>query len=176
MYWKSQEIQSFGATELLTNSLPKCTYFSYNRDENVAFKADGELRSLKSERFDFLEAESLLINSVFRDNKAQLVTHAKRFAEASGEAIARSTVLKLLHLCCNFDSPECASALLAGELGATPLVNELDDSGKSALHTAALAHAARCVEVLLKKHARTGLRTRDGRAQLALDLSLSSSR
>ncbi|CAN6702536.1 unnamed protein product [Malus baccata var. baccata] len=170
------EIQNFGATELLTNSLPKCTYFSYNHDENVASKAGDDLRSAKSERFDFVEAESLLINSVFRDNKAQLVTHAKRFAEASGEAIDRSTVLKLLHLCCNFDSPECASALLAGELGATPLVNELDDSGKSALHTAALAHAARCVEVLLKKHARTGLRTRDGRAQLALDLSLSNSR
>ncbi|KAH0973709.1 hypothetical protein GBA52_025865 [Prunus armeniaca] len=162
--------------ELLINSLPKCTYFSYNRDEKLASHADDDLRKETSEHFDFVEAESLLIKSVLRDNKAQLVTHTKRLADASTEPLDRSTVSKLLHLCCNFDSPDCASALLGGELGTTPLVNEFDDSGKSALHTAALAHAAKCVEVLLKKHARTGLRTRDGRAQLALDLSLSSAR
>lgn len=160
----------------MINSLPKCTYFSYNRDEKLASHADDDLRNETSEHFDFVEAESLLIKSVLRDNKAQLVTHTKRLAEASTEPLDRSTVSKLLHLCCNFDSPDCASALLGGELGTTPLVNDFDDSGKSALHTAALAHAAKCVEVLLKKHARTGLRTRDGRAQLALDLSLSSAR
>ncbi|BFG26698.1 hypothetical protein CerSpe_129720 [Prunus speciosa] len=170
------EIQRFGATELLINSLPKCTYFSYNRDEKFASHVDDDLRNETSEHFDFVEAESLLIKSVLRDNKAQLVTHTKRLAEASTEPLDRSTVSKLLHLCCNFDSPDCASALLGGQLGRTPLVNEFDDSGKSALHTAALAHAAKCVEVLLKNHARTGLRTRDGRAQLALDLSLSSAR
>lgn len=75
-----------------------------------------------------------------------------------------------------FDSVECAAALLNGEVGVVPLVNETDVRGRAALHTAAEVHARRCIELLLKKHARTDLRTRDGRRLLALDLSLCSSR
>lgn len=117
-----------------------------------------------------------MIRAVYLDSKAELLAQTKRVADAASEPLDRATASKLLHLCCNFDSAECASALLGGELGTIPLVNELDDSGKSPLHTAAAAHAARCVEVLLKKHARTDLRTKDGQAQLALELSLCDAR
>ena len=81
-------------------------------------------------------------------------------------------VSKLLHLCCTFDSVECATSLVAGEIGAVPLVNEFDEEGVAPLHEAAKAMAARCVEMLLKKRARTDLRTRDGRGLLPLELAL----
>ncbi|KAK9924953.1 hypothetical protein M0R45_033294 [Rubus argutus] len=78
------------------------------------------------------------------------------------------------HLCCICDSAECASTLLGGELGTIPSVDELDDSLNLPLHTAAMADVARCVDVLLKKGARTDLRNCEG--QLAVDLSLSDNR
>ncbi|PRQ22071.1 putative ankyrin repeat-containing domain-containing protein [Rosa chinensis] len=122
---------------------------------------------------DSVEAETSLINAVYLDSKAELVAQSKRLG---GRALDLATASKLLHLCCNFDSVECASALLSGQLGAIPLVNELDEAGKTPLHTAVESHALRCVEALLKKHARTDLRTKDGEAQLPLELSLTEAR
>ncbi|XP_040369777.1 uncharacterized protein LOC121051460 isoform X2 [Rosa chinensis] len=165
------EIRSFGASELF-NSSPKCSYFSYNGGESAGSCSVGAAAS--ADRFDSVDAETSLIRAVYLDSKAELLTQTKRLA--GGDVLDRATASKLLHLCCNFDSAECASALLGGELGTVPLVNEFDDSGKSPLHTAASAHASRCAEVLLKKHARTDLRTKDGQAQLALELSLSDTR
>ncbi|KAK9950748.1 hypothetical protein M0R45_006219 [Rubus argutus] len=136
------------------------------------------LLASSTERVDSAEGEKCLIVAVYLDSKAELLSQTKRLALAAGSEplVDRVTASKLLHVCCNLDSAECASALLGGGLGAIPLVNELDDSGKSPLHTAAAAHAARCVEVLLEEDARTDLTTKDGQAQLALELSLCDKR
>ncbi|XP_004306153.1 PREDICTED: uncharacterized protein LOC101301323 [Fragaria vesca subsp. vesca] len=164
-----QELRSFGAPELF-NSAPKCTYFAYNGEDAASCSVANAASS--ANRFDSVEAETSLIRALYLDSKAELAAQTKRLA---GE-LDRATATKLLHLCCNFDSADCASSILGGDLGAVPIVNECDDSGKSPLHTAASAHASRCVEVLLKKHARTDLRTKDGQAQLALELSLADTR
>ncbi|KAL6143451.1 hypothetical protein ACLB2K_054146 [Fragaria x ananassa] len=163
------ELRSFGAPELF-NSAPKCTYFAYNGEDAASCSVANAASS--ANRFDSVEAETSLIRALYLDSKAELAAQTKRLA---GE-LDRATATKLLHLCCNFDSADCASSILGGDLGAVPIVNECDDSGKSPLHTAASAHASRCVEVLLKKHARTDLRTKDGQAQLALELSLADTR
>lgn len=144
----------------MKNSLPKCTYISYNRDGNISSNAAGEEDNdgggdTRTENFDFAAPEALLIkSSILRDDKlAELVTHVRRSSEGSSdEQLRRSTVWKILHLCFDVD----AAALLDGELGTTALVNWLNETGKSALHT--------------------GQRIRDGSAQLALDLSLPSAR
>lgn len=118
--------------------------------------------------------ETSFMKAVYKDSKAEFLAQAKRLVQASSEPLDGATVSKLLHLCCKCDSAECASALLGGELGTIPSVDELDDSLNSPLHTAAMADAARCVDVLLKKGARTDMRNCDG--QLAVDLSLSDKR
>ncbi|XP_004288779.1 PREDICTED: uncharacterized protein LOC101313355 [Fragaria vesca subsp. vesca] len=126
-------------------------------------------------RYHWVEDEPGLIEAVRDDNKSNLVTQMELLTARVSPDQRTRTASKLLHLCCKFDSHNCASAILDGELGAVPLVNECDDySGKSPLHTAASAHASRCVEVLLDKQARTDLRTRDGQAQLALQLCLTT--
>ncbi|KAL6136455.1 hypothetical protein ACLB2K_061750 [Fragaria x ananassa] len=163
------ELRSFGAPELF-NSAPKCTYFAYNGEDAASYSVANAASS--ANRFDSVEAETSLIRACYLDSKAELAAQTKQLA---GQ-LDRATATKLLHLCCNFDSADCASVILGGVLGAVPVVNECDDSGKSPLHTAASAHASRCVEVLLKKHARTDLRTKDGQAQLALELSLADTR
>ncbi|XVE83794.1 hypothetical protein DITRI_Ditri16bG0115600 [Diplodiscus trichospermus] len=87
--------------------------------------------------------------------------------------------LKLLLLCCYFDAVECATSLLNGEVETDflPVVNEVDTATKvTALQVAAEAHAARCVEMLLKRRARTEPRSKDGRSLRALEMALSSSR
>ncbi|XP_022741879.1 uncharacterized protein LOC111293397 [Durio zibethinus] len=57
------------------------------------------------------------------------------------------------------------------------MVNEVDMATKvTALQAASEAHAARCVELLLKRRARTEARSKDGRSLLALEMVLSSSR
>ncbi|XP_038725145.1 uncharacterized protein LOC120016440 isoform X1 [Tripterygium wilfordii] len=111
-----------------------------------------------------------LVELVLRDDKQQLVAESKLI----DLTIDQSIVPKLLVLCCAFDSVECAASILHGELGEVPLLNSTDEQGKSPLHAAAEQHSARCVELLLRKRARTDLRTKDGRAQLPLELSLSS--
>ncbi|KAJ7970974.1 Ankyrin repeat family protein [Quillaja saponaria] len=130
----------------------------------------------KTEEFLKSEAGRSLLKLIRDDNKSHFLTEAKRIFENDSDALDRSTVSKLLRLCCASDSVDCASALLNGDLAIVPPVNEMDESGRSALHIAADKHAARCIELLLQNHARTDLKTIDERAQLALDLSLSSNR
>lgn len=156
-------------------SLPKCSLSAFV-PENIASSDNDELRSSKNEDFRVNDDRKSLFESICQDDKTQLVSSLKRLFETYSEPVDRSIVSKLLHLCCVFDSVECASALLCGELSTVPLVNQVNEMGKSALHTAAESHSGRCVGLLLKKHARTDLRTKDGRAQLALELSLSSTR
>ncbi|KAE8021669.1 hypothetical protein FH972_007540 [Carpinus fangiana] len=122
------------------------------------------------------EVKPSLIEAIYQDDKAQLLTHTKTLFQSGSEPLDRRVVSKLLQLCCASDSVECATALVNGEFGTVPLVNETDEAGWSPLHTAAKSHAKRCVEVLLKKRARTDLKTKDGRSLLPLQLSLSCSR
>ncbi|KAF3444784.1 hypothetical protein FNV43_RR14477 [Rhamnella rubrinervis] len=167
------EIQSFGVTEPF-KSLPKCSFSAFV-PENIAPR-DDVLRSSKKEDFRVNEDRKSVFESICQDDKTQLVSSLKGLFKTYSEPVDRGIVSKFLHLCCVFDSVECASALLCGELSTVPLVNHINEMGKTALHTAAESHSSRCVGLLLKKRARTDLRTKDGRAQLALELSLSSTR
>jgi len=119
------------------------------------------------------EVKPSLIEAIYEDDKAQLLTHTKRLFQSGSEPLDRRVVSKLLELCCASDSVECASSLVNGEFGTVPLVNEMNEAGWSPLHTAAKSHAKRCVEVLLKKR---DLKTKDGHSLLPLELSLSCSR
>jgi ankyrin repeat protein len=114
--------------------------------------------------------ETSVIKSVLEDNKLQLLSLSKKVVTE------RTIITKLLHLCCTFDSVDCATSLLNGEFGSVPVINEPDSTGLSPLHAAATANAARCVEMLLEKHARTDLESRDGRRLLPLELSLCNTR
>lgn len=163
--------------ELLdSNEPPKCTDSSMYIPQKIFLSEEDDVLISPSENLDMPEAERGVIKSIYRDDEISLVTHSKQLSETYSEPVDRSITSKLLHLCCVFDSAECASALLGGDVGEVPMTNEVDESGKSPLHTAAESHAARCVELLLRKRARTDLRTKDGRAQLPLELSLSSTR
>lgn len=123
------------------------------------------------------EAKQSIIRAIFEDNKAELVTYANRLFKIGSDPLDRRVVSKLLHLCCASDSADSAAALLNGELGTLPLVNEFDDeTGRSPLHTAAESHSKRCVELLLKKRGRTDLKTKDGRSLIPLELSFFSRR
>ncbi|CAM8959146.1 unnamed protein product [Rhodiola kirilowii] len=136
------------------------------------------------------EVDRSIIKSIFLDDKAQLVIQANQLSQKTSKceestedeldeerAECRGIVSRLLRLCCLFDSVKCAAALLNGELmGAMPLVNEMDDTGLSPLHTAATAHAVKCIELLLSKKARTDIKSKDGRSQVPLELSLSNRR
>lgn len=88
----------------------------------------------------------------------------------------RHITSKLLQLCCAFDSVVCAAALIAGEVGEVAVVNQVDETGRTPLHAAAEYQSARCVELLLRKRARTDVRTKDGRRLLPLELSIASAR
>lgn len=150
---------------------PKCTDSTYIPQKISPSGGDGDEQSR-----DMPVAERRVIESIYGDDDSALVTYSKLLSETYSEPFDRSITSKLLQLCCMFDSAACASALLCGDVGAVPLTNEMDETGKSPMHTAAESHAARCVELLLKKHSRTDLRTKDGRAQMPLELSLSSTR
>ncbi|KAK9271739.1 hypothetical protein L1049_002102 [Liquidambar formosana] len=182
----SQDTDIFELTSRFS-SLSKSVRSSCNSEDFAS--TDDELKIRSTDEPDATEAEKSLIESIWRDDKARLVTQSKRIFQTSSnrvdfeeeqnretELLDRSIVSKLLHLCCLFDSVECASALINGEVGMVPLLNEMDETGRSPLHTAAEVHAARCIELLLRKRARTDLKTKDGRSQLALELSLSSRR
>ena len=71
--------------------------------------------------------------------------NANRLFKTDSNPLDRRVVSKLLHLCCASDSADSAAALLNGELGTLPLVNEFDDeTGLSPLHTTAESHSKRC--------------------------------
>ena len=173
----------------LFSSLPKCVYSSSTSEDSQS-PSDEEFPMLGFEFFDCAQIEKSLVKSIWRDDRVQFLTQSKRLFQNSGNQVNleddenrdspklldRSIVLKLLQWCCRFDSADCATALLNGEIGTLPFINEMDESGRTALHTAAEAHAARCVELLLRKRARTDLKSKDGTSQIALELSLSSRR
>lgn len=143
---------------------------------------------------DLCEAEDAEVNksivkAVCMDDKKQLVTLTSRLmhkkykhGDPMGDNLdeepeCHGVVSKLLQSCCLLDSVKCATALLNGEvMGSTPLVNEMDESGLSPLHTAATVHSVKCIELLLRRKARTDIRSKDVRSQVALELSLSSRR
>lgn len=157
-------------------SLPKCSDPSFPLQK--ASSPDANLQNwTPAEAVNITELEHSFFKSILEDDKPLFLDTAKLFVTERGSTIDRSVASKLLHSCCAYDSIDCTTSLINGELGAVPLVNEVDPSaGLSPLHVAAEAHAVRCVELLLKKRARTDLRTRDGRGLLPLELSLSGRR
>lgn len=159
-----QETRVFSLTDFL-NSVPKCAFSSCSTPVLTDLETD-------------------LINSILQDDKNQLINVTTQ-ALLNGndndalQTTASTAVLKILHLCCNLDSVICATALVNGELlgGVVAAVNKMDSAtGLTAIHVAAESHAARCVEMLLKKRARTDIKSKDGRGRLALELSLCSNR
>lgn len=125
--------------------------------------------------------ETALIKSITRDEKSGFLTHSRRLIRDSIDDLSsrKSLALKLLVLCCYFDAVECATSLLNGEVetDVLPVVNEVETATKvTALQASAESHSARCVELLLKRRARTEKRSKDGRSLLALEIALSSSR
>ncbi|XP_044467790.1 uncharacterized protein LOC123197537 [Mangifera indica] len=158
------ETRVFSLTDFL-NSVPKCAFSSCSTPVLTDLETD-------------------LINSILQDDKNQLINVTTQ-ALLNGndndalQTTASTAVLKILHLCCNLDSVICATALVNGELlgGVVAAVNKMDSAtGLTAIHVAAESHAARCVEMLLKKRARTDIKSKDGRGRLALELSLCSNR
>ncbi|GLU11097.1 hypothetical protein SLE2022_278660 [Rubroshorea leprosula] len=153
----------------------KCACFGYSSPETSA-NDDDNIYNLTVKALNITDLETGLFKSIIQDDKARFVVQSNKVFKGDSTT-DRSLALKLLLLCCLFDAVDCATALVNGELGVVPVVNEVDPAaGMTALHTAAEAHSARCVELLLKRRARTDLRSKDGRALLALMLSLSSSR
>ncbi|KAK3212719.1 hypothetical protein Dsin_017425 [Dipteronia sinensis] len=158
------EIRRFSSTEIL-NSVSKNRIYSSSYTNPIT------------------GLETNLIKSVIEDDRDQLIVLSKHLCFTTDSSLdnngdsRRNAFSKLLHLCCTLDSINCAALLVSGELGAAAAVNMVDSAtGKSPLHVAAESHAARCVEMLLKRRARTDLKSRDGPRLLALELSLSCSR
>ncbi|CAH2044998.1 unnamed protein product [Thlaspi arvense] len=122
----------------------------------------------------YFDGEAFL-DSILKDDKSEFVSHAKRFFVGGDLESQRSEALKLLNACCRYDSLSCASSVINGNVGTVPYINDVAaDTGHSPLHTAAEADAPRCVEMLLKRRARTDIRSKDGLALLPLELSLSN--
>ncbi|KAK0585035.1 hypothetical protein LWI29_022516 [Acer saccharum] len=158
------EIRRFSSTEIL-NSVSKNRIYSSSYTNSIT------------------DLETNLIKSVIEDDRDQLIVLSKHLCFTTDSSLdndgdsRRNALSKLLHLCCTLDSINCAALLVSGELGAAAAINMVDSAtGKSPLHVAAESHAARCVEMLLKRRARTDVKSRDGPRLLALELSLSCSR
>ncbi|VVB04385.1 unnamed protein product [Arabis nemorensis] len=113
------------------------------------------------------------LDSVLKDDKSEFVSHAKRLFNGEELESGRFESLKLLNVCCGYDSINCASSIINGDVGSVPYINDVDaGSGFSPLHAAAEANAPRCVEMLLKRRARTDIKSKDGRGLVPLELSL----
>lgn len=117
------------------------------------------------------------LDSVLKDNKSEFISHAKRILVGEDAESERIEAIKLLSACCSYDSINCASSIINGDVGSVPYINDVcSDTGLSPLHTAAEYNALRCVEMLLKRRARTDMRSKDERALIPLELSLSNGR
>ncbi|EFH51736.1 hypothetical protein ARALYDRAFT_484658 [Arabidopsis lyrata subsp. lyrata] len=115
------------------------------------------------------------LDSVLKDNKSEFISHAKRILVGEDAESERIEAIKLLSACCSYDSINCASSIINGDVGSVPYINDVcSDTGLSPLHTAAEYNALRCVEMLLKRRARTDMRSKDERALIPLELSLSN--
>lgn len=191
LIWRMELEQVLPRFELtnLFKSLPRCVYSSVEFEDTstntTTTTTDDEHSNFTTEEFNMTDTEKNIIESVCRDDRTQLLTQTKKLAKSASkdknsegdknrdaELVDQSVVSKLLQLCCVFDSVECATAIINGDLGTVPLINEMDDRGLSVLHTAAEMHATRCIRLLLHKRARTDVKTKDGRGLIALQLSL----
>ncbi|KAG7559149.1 Ankyrin repeat-containing domain superfamily [Arabidopsis thaliana x Arabidopsis arenosa] len=115
------------------------------------------------------------LDSVLKDNKSEFISHAKRILVGEDAESEKIEAIKLLTACCCYDSIHCASSIINGDVGSVPYINDVcSDTGLSPLHTAAEYNAPRCVEMLLKRRARTDMRSKDERALIPLELSLSN--
>ncbi|KAL9247717.1 hypothetical protein vseg_021119 [Gypsophila vaccaria] len=145
----------------IEESLPKQSYSSppFNQTSTSSSSSSASSSSTITTETSTKTTVNALIRAIFRDNKAFLITQASH-------TLDRATASRLLHISCEFDSWNTAAALLNGEVrGVIPLINEVEaSSGHAPLHTAAENHATRCVELLLRKRARTDLKTRKATA------------
>lgn len=126
---------------------------------------------------DSFDETYAFIDSVLKDDKSEFVSLVKRLFVGEDLEPERSEALKLLSACCGYDALNCASSIINGDLGSVPYINDVvADTGLSPLHTAAEANSPRCVEMLLKRRARTDMRSKDERALLPLELCLCNGR
>ncbi|WRX20459.1 RNA recognition motif domain - like 10 [Theobroma cacao] len=163
-----------------------CVFLATKKKEKEKRRVDdssneGNFQNLTPIKAALFNNETALINAVTQDDNTRFLLHSRQLIHDSDDdpSNRRSVALKLLFLCCYFDAVECATSLLNGDVETDflPVVNEVDTATKmTALHSAAEAQAARCVELLLNKRARTELRSEGGRGLLALETALSSNR
>ncbi|XP_072975636.1 uncharacterized protein [Typha angustifolia] len=112
---------------------------------------------------------STLVEAIREDNTSQLIS----LTEADHETLDPLTIAHLLRLACKLDSVECAKVFIEGEIGTAARINERDGSGRTPLQIAAEMHSANCIDLLLRKNARTDIISKDG---LALEIALSCKR
>jgi hypothetical protein len=77
---------------------------------------------------------------------------------------------KLLHLACKLNSVACASVMLEGEIGCYAPVNSPDEYNKTTPHHVVESHSLQCIDLLIRKQARTDIKSKGG--QISLDVAL----
>ena len=147
------------------------------------YLAEAELNeTTEEELFLISDKESCLFEAVWQDDSSRLLSLAKGGSERKDDAsndqetLDSGIALRFLQLACRLDSVECARVLIEGDTGTVIRINEIDGSGRTPLQTAAGMHSTKCIDLLLKKNARTDLRSKDGDSLLALEIALSSKR
>lgn len=131
----------------------------------------------QSHLYSAAKSSSAYYSALVEDNKSEFVSRARRVFLGQDPERERGEALKLLAACCRRDAVACASSIFSGDIGSVPYINDAaEDTGLSPLHAAAEAGSPRCVELLLKRRARTDMRSKDGRGLLPLELSLCSGR
>ncbi|KAK8955983.1 Heterogeneous nuclear ribonucleoprotein 1 [Platanthera guangdongensis] len=132
----------------------------------------------------FISLEERLTEMVWQDDSSGLISLVKKNPDDSQEFPCRkedvgldpTVAARLLQLACKLDSVACTCVLVEGQTGADLNINEMDVFGRSPLHNAAEMLSAKCIDLLLGKHARTDLRSMDGDALLPLEIALASHR
>ncbi|ONK76927.1 uncharacterized protein A4U43_C02F1330 [Asparagus officinalis] len=155
------------------------TLINYIDDNDTSDKKEAEIT----------DKESGLLHAIWQDDSSRLISLTKRKTKRAEGGLDRSddtlndhetidpgTASRLLQLACRLDSVECAKVLVEGDTGAVVQINEMDGSGRTPLQTAAAMHSTKCIDLLLKKNARTDLQSKDGDSLLALEIALSSKR
>ncbi|KAK8936287.1 hypothetical protein KSP39_PZI013401 [Platanthera zijinensis] len=131
----------------------------------------------------FISLEKQLTEMVWQDDSSGLISLVKKNPDDSQEfpcpkdvGLDPTVAARLLQLACKLDSVACTRVLVEGQTGADLNINEMDVFGRSPLHNAAEMLSAKCIDLLLGKHARTDLRSMDGDALLPLEIALASHR
>ncbi|XP_020593436.1 uncharacterized protein LOC110033690, partial [Phalaenopsis equestris] len=143
-----------------------------------------EFKGFKAEEaLQLSNLETRLVEMVWQDDSSRLESLLKHTSEhelesphSKDEALDPNVAARLLQLTCKLDSVKCAQVLIEGKTAMSVNINEMDCFGRSPLHTAAEMLSAKCVGLLLRKHARADLRSNDGDALLPLEISLASQR